>query len=95
MTDSLGDESPRYAPHVFRPTSRYLVVIEAAGSMIARLFDTAHRPVAEFDAGSEEVAVMTAGLSPLRSAGAAVWDAALHGHSASERAAADVYTLDV
>jgi hypothetical protein len=95
MTDSLGDESPHYAPHVYRQRSRYLVVIDAAGSMVARLFDEARRPVAEFDAGSEEVAVMTTGLAPMKSAATAVWDEALQAHSATERAGADVYTLDV
>jgi hypothetical protein len=95
MTDSFGDEVPRYAPHVYRQRTRYLVLIDAAGSMVARLFDEARRPVAEFDASSEEVAVMTTGLRPGKGADAPVWDEALHGHNRQERLAADVYTLDV
>lgn len=95
MVDSLGDEVPRSAPHVFRKAARYLVIIEAAGSMTARLFDDARHPLSDFDASSEEVAVMTAGLSPARNADTPAWDAALRSHSKAERSAADVYTLDV
>ena len=95
MIDSLGDEVPRSAPHVFRKAARYLVIIDAAGAMTARLFDDTRQPLADFDAASEEVAVMTAGLTPARNAGTSAWDAALRSHSAAERAAADVYTLDV
>jgi len=95
MTDSFGDEAPHYAPHVFRKPTRYLVLIDAAGAMVARLFDDARRPVAEFDASSEEVAVMTTGLRPAKGADAAAWNEALDGHSHQERLAADVYTLDV
>jgi hypothetical protein len=51
--------------------------------------------VEEFDASSEEVATMTAGLRARRGAGDALWDRALRGHNPSERAAALVYTLDV
>jgi len=93
--DSLGNEAPHYAPHVYRKRSRYLVLIDAAGAMVARLFDEQRRAVAEFDASSEEVAVMTTGLRPGKGADAAAWDDALDGHSLAERAAADVYTLDV
>ena len=95
MTDSLGDETPHSSPHVYRRRTRYLVLIDAAGAMVARLFDDARRPVAEFDASSEEVAVMTTGLHPGKGADASVWDEALDGHSRQERLAADVYTLDV
>ena len=75
--------------------AKYLVLIDAAGEMIARMFDADLRLVSEFDASSEEVAVMTTGLRPERSAQGAFWDRALKGHSSEERAAADVYTLDV
>ena len=92
---SLGDEVPHYSPHVYRKRTRYLVLIDAAGSMVARLFDEQRRSVAEFDASSEEVAVMTTGLHPGKGAEAAIWNEALHGHSLQERLAADVYTLDV
>ena len=55
----------------------------------------AYELVAEFDAGAEEVAVMAQRLTPRKGAQGAEWDRALEGHSARERAAADVYTLDV
>ncbi|RQP22528.1 hypothetical protein [Piscinibacter terrae] len=75
--------------------AKYLVVIDAAGEMVARMFDDQRRLLAEFDASSSEVAVMTQGLNPQRSAGDAVWNDALRGHSASERQEAEVYILDV
>lgn len=96
MSDSLGDEAPgRYAPHVYKKPAKYLVIIDAAGSMVARLFDAQRRELAEFDASSEEVAVMTQGLRPAKCAAAPEWDGALDGHNLIERIAADVYTLDV
>ena len=75
--------------------ARYLVLIEQGGSMVARLFDADLRLVADIDAASEEVAVMTSGLQPQANAGDAFWDAALRGHNATERRMAEVYTLDV
>lgn len=96
MSDSLGDEAPgRYAPHVYKKPAKYLVIIDAAGSMVARMFDAQRRELAEFDASSEEVAVMTQGLRPAKAANAPEWDDALDGHNRAERIAADVYTLDV
>jgi hypothetical protein len=38
---------------------------------------------------------MAAGLVPTRGADSPEWDRALGGHSAAERSAADVYTLDI
>lgn len=78
-----------------QPPARYLVIIDASGAMTARLFDARHQPVAEFDASSEEVAVMTAGLTPARGATGAAWNRALAGHNEQERREAEVYTLDV
>ncbi len=75
--------------------ARYLILIASDGAMLARLFDAQHVQRAEFDATSEEVVVMTTGLAPDAGALAAVWDRPLAGHSATERAAAQVYTLDV
>lgn len=75
--------------------ARYLVLIESDGAMLARLFDAQRVQRAEFDAASEEVAVMTSGLRPTNGAGDATWDQPLAGHNAGERAAAQVYTLDV
>jgi hypothetical protein len=96
MSDSLGDEAKgRYAPHVYKKVARYLVVIDAAGQAVARLFDDERRPLAEFDASSEEVALMTKGLDASKGATGPEWNGALDGHNAEERQAAEVYTLDV
>ena len=78
-----------------RPMARFLVLIEAAGSMLALLFTAEYALAADFDAGSEEVVVMTRGLQPQVGAAGSEWDRALAGHSAAERAAAEVFTLDV
>ena len=75
--------------------ARYLVLIDASGAMTARLFDAQRRPLGDFDASSEEVAVMTQGLVAAAGADAPDWDRALAGHNAAERRAADVFTLDV
>ncbi len=75
--------------------ARYLVLIEQDGSMVARLLDDELKLVEEFDASSEEVVTMTAGLKAQRGATESFWDRALRGHNPTERAAALVYTLDV
>jgi hypothetical protein len=75
--------------------AKYLVVIDAAGEMLALMFDADHRLIADFDASSSEVAVMTQGLTPRRGALQPVWDAVLGGHSRIEREQAQIYTLDV
>jgi hypothetical protein len=96
MNHGFGMESPR--PHdesPLRPPARYLVLIEGGGSPIARLFTERRAPAGEFDASSEEVALMTRGLVPVRQALGSEWDEALEGHSRAERATAEVYTLDV
>ncbi|NML13377.1 hypothetical protein [Azohydromonas caseinilytica] len=75
--------------------AKFLVLIDSGGAMVARLFDEARVQVAEFDATSEEVAVMTSGLVPGRGAEAPEWDRPLQGHAPQERREAQVYTLDV
>ncbi len=75
--------------------ARYLILIDASGAMTARLFDAERRPLGDFDASSEEVAVMTQGLAAANGADAPVWDKALAGHNAAERRGADVFTLDI
>jgi hypothetical protein len=79
------------------PPVRYLVLIDSAsaGSRLTRLFLDSHEPVAEFDAGAPEVQLMTRWLTGSRTATLPEWDAALAGHSAGERAMAEVFTLDV
>ena len=96
MSEGFGIESPGAHKNTqLRPPARYLVVIDAAGAMVARLFNAARELVAEFDAGTEEVALMARGLAPALGALGAEWDRGLDGHSHSERAGAEVYTLDV
>jgi hypothetical protein len=96
MNHGYGIESPGgHSDTPLRKPARYMVVIESAGAMVARLFLETRELVAEFDASSEEVAVMTQGLAPRKGAQGSEWDRALEGHSDRERAAADVYTLDV
>lgn len=75
--------------------AKYLVLIDASGAMVARLFDAARVQVNDFDASSEEVAVMLSGLTPAAIGDTPEWQNALRGHSAAERRAAQVYTLDV
>ncbi len=75
--------------------ARFLVVIDSAGEMIARMFDDTRKLLVDFDASSSEVAVMTQGLVPTNEALEPAWNTALAGHSATERRAAEVYLLDV
>jgi hypothetical protein len=96
MSQGFGIEVPgAHHPSAHRVPARYLVLIDAAGSVVARLFLASYEAVAEFDAGTEEVALMTKGLQPVKGATGAQWDRALAGHSADERADAEVFTLDV
>jgi len=89
---TVAEEHAR-EPH--RKPARYLVVIDGGGSTVARLLLDTRELVDEFDASTEEVAVMIRGITPSRDASGREWDRALGGHSAEERAAAAVYTLDV
>ena len=75
--------------------AKYLLIIEQSGAMVARLVDAERRHLLDFDASSEEVAVMTAGLQPAVGALGGEWGLALSGHNEQERAAAQVYALDV
>lgn len=96
MSNTYGIEAP--GPHrhaALRQRARYMVVIDSAGSVVARLFTDARESAGEFDAGTEEVALMTRGLVAAPGALGAEWDRALEGHNTAERAAAEVYTLDV
>ena len=96
MSQSYGIEAPGEHHHMpLRKPARYLVIIDSGGSTLARLFGDTRERVAEFDAGTEEVALMTQGLQPSLGALGPEWDPGLEGHSAAERGAAEVYTLDV
>lgn len=72
---------------------RYLVIIDAGGAMVARLFLDTRELVNEFDAAVTEVSNMTAGLTPDIGASGVEWDGALQGYSDMQRASAEVYTL--
>jgi hypothetical protein len=96
MSQSFGSEAPRAHTQLsHRKAARYLVVIDSGGFVVARLFLDTREQVAEFDAATEEAAQMIAGLLPSMGADGPEWDRALKGHSAAERRAAAVYTLDV
>jgi hypothetical protein len=96
MSHGFGNELPRAHGNTSpRLRTRYLVVIDSGGSMVARLFLESREQVAEFDAGTEEVAQMVMHLQPERTAGDPQWDRALAGHSAVERAQAKVYVLEI
>lgn len=96
MSQTFGIESPReHTLGAHRKPVRFLVVIDAGGSMVARLFLDTREMVAEFDGSAEEVTTMTNGLQPQAGALGAEWDAALQGHTTAERAAAQVYTLQI
>ena len=75
--------------------ARFLILIDASGAMTARLFDANRKPLGDFDASSEEVAVMTKGLQVGTGADTSDWDRALSGHNLAERRSAGVFTLDV
>jgi hypothetical protein len=74
---------------------KYLIVIDSGGSMVARLFNAERVHVVEMDASTEEVVATIDGVVPTASAAEPEWDQALAGHSAMERATAQVYTLAV
>ncbi|MBV8035590.1 MAG: hypothetical protein JOY88_11090 [Pelomonas sp.] len=85
----------RHAQQDHRQVSRYLVVIASSAGPVAKLFLDSREQVGEFDAGTEEVAVMTRNATSSLGAAEPEWDKALAGHSAGERAAAMVYLLDL
>jgi len=96
MNQGFGIERPAaHHPDEHRAVARYLVLIESGGPVLALLFTEKRELVANFDAGAEEVALMTRGLRAEAGAAGSEWDAALGGQSLDERAAASVYTLDV
>ena len=97
MDDTFGIEAPaRHLEGPHRAPVRYVVIIDEAGSAVARLFLASREQVGEVDAGSEEVARLVRGRQPEPGAASGVdWDRALLAHSAAERASAEVYTLDV
>ncbi len=102
MSQTYGIEAPGARSHAGNghrahpPAARYLVLIESAsaGRRVAHMVLASHAALAEFDASAPEVQLMTKGLAAASGAEQAVWDAALGGHSAEERLAAEIFTLD-
>jgi len=74
---------------------KYLIVIDAGGSMVARMFDANRVHITDIDASTEELGATINGAVTTGSATEPVWDPLLVGHSAAERAAAQVYTLAI
>ncbi|MDE2594174.1 MAG: hypothetical protein KGL57_08030 [Burkholderiales bacterium] len=96
MSQTYGIETPSgHTVQTLRQPVRYVVVIDAGDSPIARLLVDTRQQVGELDAGAPEVIQMIQGLSPAHAASGPEWDVALQAHSAQERDAAKVYTLTV
>lgn len=96
MGQGFGMEAPsKHHQTAPRRAARYLVLIDSGGYALARLFADTREQLAEFDASTEETASMISGLSAVKGANGSEWDRALAGHSAAERAAAEVYELSV
>lgn len=96
MSQAFGREVPE--PHVqsaHRQATRYLLILPGSDGRVAKLFSAQHELLAQTDAASEDITQMTRGLTPEIGAVGAPWDTALAGLSAPERAAVEVYTLDV
>jgi hypothetical protein len=74
---------------------KYLVLIEAAGAPVARLFDGDNAHILDIDATSEEVVDMTGGHVPEHTGADARWDSLLGGHTAQERRDAQIFTLEI
>jgi hypothetical protein len=75
--------------------AKFLLIIAAGGETLARLFDAQRTHITDFDASSEEVAVMTSGLVGRLGVESREWGRALEGHNADELRTARVFTLDV
>ena len=98
MSNTYGSPMPgRHAGGPYRAPVRYVVLIDGdtEGTRLARLFLADRLAAGEFDAGAEEVQQMLHGLVPEHGASGREWDKALAGHSAAERAGAQVFMLDI
>lgn len=96
MNEGFGHEVPaRHEQQTHRQVTRYCIVIASTAGALARLLLADRTQVAEFDAGTEEVAELIKTASASVGATGPEWDRALAAHTAAERAAATVYTLDV
>lgn len=74
---------------------KFLIMIDAGGSMVARMFDANRVHIIDMDAATEEVVEAIEGIVPTHTGMEPEWELALAGHNAAERAAAQVYILAV
>ncbi|CAN5571669.1 hypothetical protein BH09PSE5_BH09PSE5_16720 [soil metagenome] len=74
---------------------KYLVLIDAAGAPVARMFDADMVHILDIDATSEEVVDMTGGHVPAYNAAESQWESMLAGHTLEERKSAQIFTLDI
>ena len=96
MAQNYGIPVPdAHAKVEHRRPARFLVVIDAGGVPVARLYTEPRELVAEFDAGAEEAAQLTREREPVHGADGPEWDRALGSHTSAERRAAAVYTIEV
>ncbi len=96
MSQTYGIESARqHTNQSHRQPVRYVVIIEAGGSTVAMLFLGTHALVSEIDAGTDAATSLIAGRVPVVGALGTEWDQALAGHSSADRAAAQVFTLEL
>ncbi len=96
MNNGFGSELPSaHRLKALRPQARYLVLIDSGGFMVGRLFSAERAQLTEFDGSTEEATQMIAGAQASHTASDPVWDTALRGHSAQERAQAQVFELAV
>jgi len=94
MSQDFGIQMPvAHTPSAHGSPVRYLVLADAGGTRVARLFRENHDLVNEFDAAVTEVVMMTVGLTPGGDAMLARWDWATCGLNDEERAAAQIYIL--
>ena len=96
MSQTYGIEVPgHHKAHPQRPPVRYVIVIDAGETSVAKLVSDTRQLIAEIDAGTPEVVQMTHGVQPSQGASGPEWDDALQGHGQAERARAEVYALKV
>ena len=96
MSHGFGIELPRaHSNAPLRQQAHFLVVIDAGGFTVARMFLESREQVAEFDASTEEVARMIGHLQAQGDVSGPEWDRALAGHSIAERAQARLYELEI
>ena len=74
---------------------KFLILIDAGDARVARLFNATRGHVIDMDASTEDVLATIQGVGCSLTGAAPEWDDALAGHSADERAQAQVFTLPV